>query len=94
VISIQTVGVALLVAMLITPAASAFLLSRRLPIMMIISAAIGAGSAVVGLLFSYHFNIASGAAIVLVCTAIFILTFLFSPRQGVVWQRLGKRAGG
>ncbi len=75
VVSLQTVGVALMVAMLVTPAAAAYLLTNRLPVMMSIAAAIAATSGVVGLYFSYYFSIASGAAIVLTCTAVFILVW-------------------
>lgn len=79
VVSLQTVGVALMVAMLITPAATANLLTRRLPVMMGIAALIGALSGVIGLYLSFYLNIASGAAIVLVATAIFLITFLAVP---------------
>jgi ABC-type Mn2+/Zn2+ transport system permease subunit len=85
VVSLQTVGVALMVAMLVTPAATAYLLTRRLPTMMALAACIGALSGVVGLYLSYYISVASGAAIVLVCTAFFLLTLLFSPRRGLVW---------
>jgi ABC-type Mn2+/Zn2+ transport system permease subunit len=88
VVALQTVGVALTVAMLVTPAAAASLLARRLPGMMAVAALIGAGSGVLGLYLSYYVDIASGPAIVLVCTAIFALTFLFAPRRGAVWNRL------
>ncbi len=82
VLSLQTVGVALMSAMLVTPAAAASLFSRRLPVMMALAAGIGATSAVVGLYLSYYMNVASGPAIVLVITAFFMLAFLFSPSQG------------
>ena len=81
VVSIQAVGVALVLAMLITPAAAASLLTRRLPIMMLVGAAIGALSAVVGLYLSYYTNLASGPAIVLTATVAFVLAFLFSRRR-------------
>ncbi len=87
VISLQTVGVGLMVAMLVTPAAAASLLTRRLPAMMAVGAAIGAFSAVAGLYISYYANVASGAAVVLVSTAIFLLAFAFAPNRGVLWQR-------
>jgi len=87
VIALQTVGVALTVAMLVTPAAAASLLSRRLPVMMATAAAIGAFSGVAGLYLSYYVNVASGPAIVLVCTAIFLLAFLFAPSRGLIWHR-------
>lgn len=87
VVSLQTVGVALMVAMLVTPAATAHLLTRRLPTMMALSACIGALSGVLGLYLSYHISIASGAAIVLVCTACFVVVLLFAPHRGLVRAR-------
>jgi len=83
VVSIQAVGVALVLAMLITPAAAASLLTRRLPIMMLVGAAIGALSAVIGLYLSYYTNLASGPAIVLTATVAFVLAFVFSRRRQV-----------
>jgi ABC-type Mn2+/Zn2+ transport system permease subunit len=88
VVSLQTVGVALVVAMLVTPAATAYLLTRRLWHMMILGAVIGAVSSGLGLYVSFYSSIASGAAIVLVCTAFFVLAFLFAPRRGIIWHRL------
>jgi manganese/iron transport system permease protein len=92
VVSLQTVGVALMVAMLVTPAATAYLLTRRLWHMMIVGAIVGAVSSVGGLYLSFYANIASGAAVVLVCTGFFILAFLFAPRRGTVWTWLRGRA--
>ena len=86
VISMQTVGVGLVAAMLVTPAATAYLLVRRLPTMMLISGLIGGFSSLVGLFASYHLNVASGAAIVLTTTLIFLLVFLFAPQKGLVWD--------
>jgi ABC-type Mn2+/Zn2+ transport system permease subunit len=91
VVSLQTVGVALMVAMLVTPAATAYLLTRRLWHMMVVGAAIGAVSSVAGLYLSFYVNVASGAAVVLVCTGFFVLAFLFAPRRGVVWSWLRGR---
>jgi ABC-type Mn2+/Zn2+ transport system permease subunit len=76
VISLQTVGVALMVAMLVTPAAAAYLLTRRLPVMMLLAAGIAALSGMVGLYISYYASVASGAAIVLTSTAFFALAWL------------------
>lgn len=84
VVSIQTVGVGLAAAMLVTPAASAYLLTRRLPGMMIVSAIIGAISSLIGLYISYYINIASGSAIVLTATLIFFIAFIFSPRRSKI----------
>ncbi len=92
VVSLQTVGVALMVAMLITPPATAAMLTRRLPTMMAMAAAIGAFSSVIGLYLSFYFSIASGAAIVLVCTTFFVLTMLFAPQKGWVVRRMARSA--
>jgi len=86
VISLRTVGVGLVVALLVTPAATALLLTRRLPAMMLVSAVCGVASAVIGLYLSYYLDVSSGAAIVLVATGFFLLAYLFAPRRGVVWR--------
>ncbi len=86
--SLQTVGIVLVVAMLITPAATAYLLTDRLSVMIFLSALFGVVSAIVGLYFSFIYNLASGAVIVLVATVMFGLAFIFSPKQGVVWRKL------
>ncbi len=86
VIALQTVGAALTVAMLITPAATASLLTRRLPTMMLLGAGIGAFSGIAGLYTSYYLNVASGPAIVLVCTVLFTAAFLFAPGRGALWS--------
>lgn len=87
VVSLQTVGVALMVAMLVTPAATAFLLTRRLPVMMTLAAFIGSGSGVLGLYLSYYLNLASGAAIVLTCTGVFLLVWLGRTLKSIVQDR-------
>jgi manganese/iron transport system permease protein len=74
-VSLQTVGVALMVAMLVTPAATAYLLTKRLPYMMALGAALASLAGVIGLYLSYYLSIASGAAIVLTSTAIFALAW-------------------
>ncbi len=76
VVSLQTVGVALMVAMLVTPAATAYLLTRRLPVMMGLAAGFASLAGVTGLYLSYYLNLASGAAIVLTCTAFFVIVWL------------------
>ncbi|MBN1305093.1 MAG: metal ABC transporter permease [Anaerolineales bacterium] len=83
-VALQTVGVALMVAMLVTPAATAYLLTHRLPRMMALACILAAISGVVGLYLSYYLGIASGAAIVLTATAIFLLVMVFNPRQGLI----------
>jgi manganese/iron transport system permease protein len=82
-VSLQTVGVALMVAMLVTPAATAYLLTQRLPIMMALAAFFAALAGVIGLYFSYYLSIASGAAIVLTATAFFLLAFLWKRMKSV-----------
>ena len=86
VVSLQTVGVGLVSAMLVTPGATAYLLTRRLPTMMVIAALIGAFSSIAGLYLSFYVNVASGAAVVLIATFIFFLAFLFAPMRGIVWR--------
>jgi len=81
VISLQAVGVALVLAMLVTPASTAYLITRRLPSMMALAAMIGAISSLLGLYLSFYVNVASGPAIVLIQTGIFILAYLFRPRR-------------
>jgi ABC-type Mn2+/Zn2+ transport system permease subunit len=84
VISMQTVGVGLVAAMLVTPAATAYLLTRRLPAMMVVSGALGAGASIAGLYLSYYLNIASGAAVVLTATVFFFIAYVFAPRSGLI----------
>ncbi|MFS0574782.1 metal ABC transporter permease [Sporosarcina sp. 179-K 3D1 HS] len=86
--SLQTVGIILVVAMLITPASTAYLLTNRLSTMLLLSTVFGTVAAIVGLYLSFTYNLASGATIVLVATGLFILSFLFSPKQGIVWRSL------
>src|SRR5574341_1904057 len=79
-VSLQTDGVALMVAMLVTPAATAYLLTNRLPRMMMLAAVFASFSGIIGLYLSYYLSIASGAAIVLTATMFFIIAF--------VWKRI------
>ena len=92
VVSIQTVGISLVAAMLVTPAAAAYLLVRRLPAMMAVSAAIGAFSSAAGLYLSYYLGISSGASIVLVVTVVFLIIFALSPRRGSLLRSRGTTA--
>jgi manganese/iron transport system permease protein len=86
VVSLKTVGVGLVTAMLVTPGATAYLLTRRLPAMMAVAAAIGAFSGLAGMYLSFYANIASGAAIVLTASGIFVLVFFLAPHRGALWQ--------
>ena len=85
--ALQTVGIILIVAMLITPAATAYLLTNRLSHMMIVAALFSVISSVIGLYMSYTFNWASGPAIVLTAAVFFSLAFLFSPKQGIIFKK-------
>ncbi|EOD8227256.1 TPA: metal ABC transporter permease [Staphylococcus aureus] len=76
--SIQTVGIILVVALLITPASTAFLISKKLYSMMIIASLISVISSIVGLYYSYIYNIPSGATIVLCTFVIYIITLFFT----------------
>ncbi len=82
--ALQTVGIILVVAMLITPAATAFLWTERLAVMLGLSALIGVLSSVVGLYLSYTLNWASGPAIVLVAAIFFGISFIISPKQALL----------
>ena len=81
VVSIQTVGVALMLAVLVTPAATASLLTQRLHWMLLLATLFAAVAAIAGLYLSYYLGVASGAAIVLTCTTIFLCTW------GITWVR-------
>jgi ABC-type Mn2+/Zn2+ transport system permease subunit len=91
VVSLQAVGIILVVAMLITPAATAQLVSVRFTRLMLVAALVGVGSSIIGLYLSYWFDVASGATIVLVQTAAFILALAFGPR-GLLARRGGRLA--
>ena len=91
VVSLQTVGVGLMLAMLIVPASTAFLLAHRLPRMMAFGALLGVLSGAIGLYLSFYGSVASGAAIVLVAIAFFFLALLVSSRRGVLSRRAGRR---
>ena len=88
--SLKSVGVILVLAMLITPGATAYLLVYRLHMMMIVGAMIGVISSITGMYLSFHFNLPSGPAIVLVAFSFFLLAFLLSPTQGLLTQSLHK----
>ena len=84
VVSIQAVGIILVVAMLTTPAATAQLLSARFGRLMAIAIVIGIGSGIAGIYVSFWLNVASGAAIVLIQTAVFLVALALGPRGGLL----------
>jgi manganese/iron transport system permease protein len=91
VVSIQAVGIILVVAMLCTPAATAQLLVIRFDRLVLVAVAIAVVSTIVGLYVSFYGNVASGAAIVLIETVLFAIALVFSPRSGVLTSRRSAR---
>lgn len=79
--AMQSVGTILIVALLITPAATAYLYTKSLRNMIFLSAFFGALASVIGLFIGYSFNLAVGSTIVLTATSIFLISFLVSPKQ-------------
>ena len=82
--SLKAVGVVLVLSLLITPAATAYLLVTRLHQVMLLGVCIGVISSITGMYLSYFYNLPSGPAIVLVASGIFVLALLFSPSQGIL----------
>lgn len=87
VVSLQAVGIILVVAMLVTPAATAQLLTVRFGSLMGLAIVVGVASSVAGLYLSFWLDVASGATIVLVQTAIFLAVLAVSPRTGLLARR-------
>ena len=86
VVALQAVGIILVVAMVIIPGATAYLLTDRFERMLLISASIAAAAAVAGVFTSFHLNVSTGGSIVLAQAAAFALAYLLAPRQGVLWR--------
>mgnify|MGYP002847964911 FL=1 len=86
VVSLKAVGIVLVLAMLVTPAATAALLARRLPGIMAYSVVTGLIATVAGLYLSFHVDLPTGPSIVVVATGLFLAALLFSPSKGIVWQ--------
>ncbi len=84
VLSLQTIGNILVLALLITPAAAARLLTDRMGLMMLIAPLIGAASALIGLYISWSLDLPVGGTIVLVATSLFVLAWLFAPKHGLL----------
>jgi len=82
--SLKAVGVILVLSLLITPAATAYLLVTRFHQMMFVGVGVGVFSSISGMYLSYFYNLPSGPAIVLVASGLFVVAFLFSPTQGLI----------
>lgn len=93
VISLQAVGIILVVAMLVTPAATAQMLTVRFGRLIGLAVAVGTGSSVLGLYLSFWLDVASGATIVLVQTATFLVALAFGPRHGLIARRRSALVG-
>lgn len=94
VISFKAVGNILVIALLITPAATARLLTDRLDYMMLLASALGAAASVVGLYIGHAQETSAGGAIVLVSTLMFFAAWLFAPRRGLVSELRARNDAG
>lgn len=90
--AMQTVGAFLVVAMVVTPGATAYLLTDRFPRLLFLASAIGAGTGAVGVYLSYFVDGATGGVIVLLQTALFALAFVFAPKHGLLAAKARARA--
>jgi manganese/iron transport system permease protein len=85
--ALQAVGACLVVAMLVTPGATAYLLTDRFGKMVLISSGLGIATSLAGAYASYYFNGATGGCIVTLQTLVFLLTFIFAPKHGMIAAR-------
>ncbi len=85
--ALQTVGACLVIAMVVTPGATAYLLTDRFPVLIRIAVVLGATTSFVGAYLSYFLDGATGGVIVCLQTAIFLAAFVFAPRHGMLAQR-------
>ncbi|ETA49440.1 metal ABC transporter permease [Ponticoccus alexandrii] len=90
--AMQTVGAFLVIAMVVTPGATAYLLCDRFPRLILTSVAIGAVTSFLGAYISYFLDGATGGVIVVLQTAIFLVTFVFAPKHGVLAAKAKARA--
>jgi manganese/iron transport system permease protein len=90
--SLKAVGIILVIAMLVAPGAIAYLLTDSFDRMLAIAVAVATGSSAVGTIASFHLDGATGACIVLVQMAVFVLAFLFAPKRGLLAVRATRRA--
>jgi manganese/iron transport system permease protein len=85
--AMQTVGAFLVIAMVVTPGATAYLLTDRFPRLIAVSVVIGAGSSLVGAYLSYFLNGATGGIIVVLQMLVFLVAFVFAPKHGLLAAR-------
>jgi manganese/iron transport system permease protein len=91
--ALQTVGAFLVIAMVVTPGATAYLLSDRFGIIISLSVAIGAGTSLLGAYLSFFVDGATGGIIVVLQSSIFVTAFLFAPKHGYLASRLKAKQG-
>lgn len=84
--ALQTAGIILVIAMLVTPGSTAYLLTDRFDHMLGISLATSVFSCVMGTYLSYHFDVSTGGAIVVLLTVLFLVTMIFAPKYGILAQ--------
>lgn len=89
--AMQSVGTILVVALLITPAATAYLYAKSLKSMIFLASGFGALSSVIGLLIGYTFNIVVGSSIVLTAACFFLISFLIAPKQGGIKRQFQQK---
>jgi manganese/iron transport system permease protein len=92
--ALKAVGIILVIAMLVAPGAIAYLLTDSFERMLVIAFAVSTGSSVLGTILSFHIDGATGACIVLVQMAVFLLAFLLAPRHGLLAARTARRRAG
>lgn len=92
--ALQTVGAFLVIAMVVTPGATAYLLTDRFPRLLVLSVAIGSVTSFLGAYFSFFLDGATGGIIICLQTLIFLLAFAFAPKHGMLAARRRARAGG
>lgn len=89
--ALQTAGIVLVVAMLVTPGATAYLLTDRFDHMLAISVATSVISCVFGTYLSYHLDVSTGGSIVVLMTILFALAMIFAPKYGILGQKLKRQ---
>lgn len=89
--ALQTVGAFLVISLVVTPGATAWLLTDRFPRLLIIAVAIGSITSFLGAWASYYLDGATGGIIVVAQTLLFLLAFVFAPKQGLLAQRRRRR---
>jgi manganese/iron transport system permease protein len=90
--SLKAVGIILVIAMLVAPGAIAYLLTDSFERMLGIASVVAISSSVVGTIVSFHIDAATGACIVVIQAAVFVIAFLFAPKRGLVWTWSARRA--